>query len=133
MGNLCFSTKAVITIFIFCQHHADYLWRMCFIIHSSSQSKITFDTRSFPFRNVAFCAFNTLIAYGAFSESLEHWEASRVSAVIALAPVVTLIAVAVVSVIAPNWIPSEHFSFVAILGAGLVVTGSVAIALGKAD
>ncbi|MBD2509402.1 DMT family transporter [Nostoc muscorum FACHB-395] len=80
-----------------------------------------------------FCAFNTLIAYGAFSESLEHWEASRVSAVIALAPVVTLIAVAVVSVIAPNWIPSEHFSFVAILGAGLVVTGSVAIALGKAD
>ncbi|MBD2523851.1 DMT family transporter [Nostoc sp. FACHB-133] len=80
-----------------------------------------------------FCAFNTLIAYGAFSESLEHWEASRVSAVIALAPIVTLIAVAVVSVIAPDWIPSEHFSLVAILGAGLVVTGSVAIALGKAD
>ncbi|MEA5622166.1 DMT family transporter [Nostoc sp. UHCC 0251] len=82
---------------------------------------------------LVFCALNTLIAYGAFAESLEHWEASRVSAVLALAPIVTLISVAVVSVIAPNWIPSEHFSFIAILGAGLVVIGSVAIALGKTD
>ncbi|MCW5314705.1 EamA family transporter [Nostoc sp. KVJ3] len=80
-----------------------------------------------------FCALNTLIAYGAFAESLEHLEASRVSAVIALAPILTLISVAVVSVIAPDWIPSENFSFIAILGAGLVVIGSVAIALGKAD
>ncbi len=80
---------------------------------------------------LVFCALNTLIAYGAFAESLEHWEASRVSAVIALAPIVTLILVAVVSVIAPNWIPPEHFSFIAILGAALVVVGSVAIALGK--
>jgi drug/metabolite transporter (DMT)-like permease len=82
---------------------------------------------------LVFCALNTLIAYGAFAEALEHWEASRVSAVLALAPIVTLISVAVVSVIAPNWIPLEHFSFIAILGAGLVVTGSVAIALGKTN
>lgn len=82
---------------------------------------------------LVFCALNTLIAYGAFAESLEHWEASRVSAVLALAPIVTLISVAVVSVIAPDWTPPESFTFIAILGAGLVVTGSVAIALGKAD
>jgi drug/metabolite transporter (DMT)-like permease len=37
-----------------------------------------------------FCGFNTLIAYGAFAEALDHWEASRVSAVLALAPLVTL-------------------------------------------
>lgn len=80
-----------------------------------------------------FCALNTLIAYSAFAESLEHWEASRVSAVLALAPIVTLISVGVVSVIAPYWIPAEHFTFIAILGAALVVIGSVAIALVKAD
>ncbi|MEH2248739.1 DMT family transporter [Nostoc sp.] len=80
-----------------------------------------------------FCALNTLIAYGAFAESLEHWEASRVSAVLALAPIVTLISVVVVSVIAPDWILPEHFTFIAILGAALVVIGSVAIALAKAD
>ncbi|RCJ32696.1 hypothetical protein A6769_27130 [Nostoc punctiforme NIES-2108] len=95
--------------------------------------KSLFILDTFHLGMLIFCALNTLIAYGAFSESLQHWEASRVSAVIALAPIVTLIAVAVVSVIAPDWIPTEHFTLIAIFGAGLVVTGSVAIALGKAD
>ncbi|MDM9580535.1 DMT family transporter [Nostoc sp. GT001] len=95
--------------------------------------KSLFILDSFHLGMLVFCALNTLIAYGAFSESLQHWEASRVSAVIALAPIVTLIAVTVVSVIAPDWIPPEHFTLIAIFGAGLVVTGSVAIALGKAN
>jgi drug/metabolite transporter (DMT)-like permease len=93
--------------------------------------KSLFILDTFHLGMLVFCALNTLIAYGAFSESLQHWEASRVSAVIALAPIVTLISVAVVSVIAPSWIPPEHFTLIAIFGAGLVVTGSVAIALGK--
>ncbi|MHC5671692.1 DMT family transporter [Nostoc sp.] len=80
-----------------------------------------------------FCALNTLIAYGAFAESLEHWEASRVSAVLALAPIVTLILLGVLSIIAPSLTSLEHLTFTAILGAGLVVTGSVAIALRKAN
>lgn len=80
-----------------------------------------------------FCGLNTLIAYGAFAESLEHWEASRVSAVIALAPIVTLITVKIISIIAPSLIPPERFTFIAILGAVLVVIGSMAIALGKTE
>ncbi|MBE9105022.1 DMT family transporter [Nostoc cf. edaphicum LEGE 07299] len=95
--------------------------------------KSIFILDTFHLGMLIFCALNTLIAYGAFSESLQHWEASRVSAVIALAPIVTLISVAVVSVIAPSWTPPEHFTLIALFGAGLVVTGSVAIALGKAD
>ena len=39
-----------------------------------------------------FCAFNTLIAYGAFSESLKHWETTQVSSVVALTPLVTILA-----------------------------------------
>jgi drug/metabolite transporter (DMT)-like permease len=80
-----------------------------------------------------FCGFNTLIAYGAFAESLEHWEASRVSAVIALAPIVTLISISLVSLVTPDLIPPERFTLIGILGAVLVVVGSVAIALGKND
>lgn len=95
--------------------------------------KSLFILDTFHLGMLIFCALNTLIAYGAFSESLQHWEALRVSAVIALAPIVTLISVASVSVIAPSWTPPEHFTLIAIFGAGLVVTGSVAIALGKAD
>ncbi|MFN9481428.1 MAG: DMT family transporter, partial [Pseudanabaena sp.] len=48
-----------------------------------------------PLAALIFCALNTLIAYGAFAAALEHWEASRVSAVITLAPLVTLIASAI--------------------------------------
>ncbi|MEH2315774.1 DMT family transporter [Nostoc sp.] len=95
--------------------------------------KSLFILDTFHLGMLVFCALNTLIAYGAFAESLEHWEASRVSAVLALAPIVTLISVAVLSVIAPNLTSPEHLNFLAVLGAGLVVTGSVAIALGKAD
>jgi drug/metabolite transporter (DMT)-like permease len=78
-----------------------------------------------------FCALNTVFAYGAFAESLEHWEASRVSAVLALAPIVTLIAVEVTSVITPGLIPLERLTLIGIVGACLVVGGSVAIALKK--
>jgi len=78
-----------------------------------------------------FCGFNTLIAYGAFAEALDHWEASRVSAVLALAPLVTLLSVWAVSWLTPNLIPSEHLTLLGLLGAILVVAGSVAIATGK--
>lgn len=95
--------------------------------------KSLFILDNFHLGMLVFCALNTLVAYDAFAESLEHWEASRVSAVLALAPIVTLISVVVVSVIAPYLTPQENFTFIAILGAGSVVTGSVAIALTKAD
>ena len=78
-----------------------------------------------------FCGLNTLIAYGAFAESLEHWEASRVSAVLALAPIVTLIAMEVVSWLVPTLIAPENITVLGVVGAFLVVAGSMAIALGN--
>ena len=78
-----------------------------------------------------FCGFNTLMAYGAFAEALDHWEASRVSAVLALAPLITLISVWVVSWLTPNLIAPEQLTRLGVFGAILVVAGSVAIATGK--
>jgi len=78
-----------------------------------------------------FCGLNTLIAYGAFAEALEHWEASRVSAVLALTPVVTLVSVEIVSSLLPKWIASEQLTLLGLIGAILVVSGSMAIALGR--
>lgn len=74
-----------------------------------------------------FCGLNTLIAYGAFAEALEHWEASKVSAVLALAPIVTLVAVEIGSLLFPTLIAPEHLTTLAIVGASLVVAGSMAI------
>ncbi|MCF4969769.1 DMT family transporter [Nostoc sp. CMAA1605] len=88
---------------------------------------------SFHFIILLFCGLNTLIAYGSFAESLEHWEASRVSAVLTLAPIFTLISVEVTSLIAPNLIPPERLTLLGLCGACLVVAGSVAIALKKSQ
>ncbi len=78
-----------------------------------------------------FCAFNTLIAYGAFAAALEHWEASRVSVVLTLAPIVTLAA----STILPNFIPQllspSPLSLLGWIGAIAVVVGSMATSLGS--
>ncbi|MFH7029652.1 MAG: DMT family transporter [Heteroscytonema crispum UTEX LB 1556] len=93
--------------------------------------QIIFTLNYFQGGMLFFSALNTLIAYGAFAEALEHWEASRVSAVLALAPIVTLISVDIVSVIAPSLIPPERLTIIGIAGAVLVVLGSVAIALGQ--
>ena len=78
-----------------------------------------------------FCSFNTLLAFGSFAEALAHWQASRVSAVVASAPIVTVIFVSVLSSLAPTLVAAEKFTVLALFGAVLVVAGSAAIALGE--
>jgi drug/metabolite transporter (DMT)-like permease len=80
-----------------------------------------------------FCGLNTLVAYGAFAESLQHWEASKVSAILALTPLVTLLSVSVVWRLAPTILPHETITFAGLLGAVFVVLGSIGIALGKKE
>jgi drug/metabolite transporter (DMT)-like permease len=79
---------------------------------------------------LAFCALNTLVAYGAFAAALEHWEASRVSAVLALTPLATLAFAAA----AARWLPGhaapEALSPASWAGAGAVVAGSLLTSLG---
>jgi drug/metabolite transporter (DMT)-like permease len=78
-----------------------------------------------------FSGFNTFLAYGAFAEALEHWEASRVSAVLSLTPIVTLISVSSASMLFPMLIAAERITGLGVLGALLVVLGSSGIALGR--
>ncbi|MBI2380451.1 MAG: DMT family transporter [Gammaproteobacteria bacterium] len=78
---------------------------------------------------LAFCGLNTLIAYGCFAEALAHWEASRVSAVLALGPLMTLLAMELVGVFVPDWLAPESLSALSLAGAALVVSGSMLSAL----
>ena len=73
---------------------------------------------------LGFCAINTLVAYGAFAEALEHWEASRVSAILAVTPLLTILVVAGVHAFWPEVISLEHVSAWGFVGAALVVVGS---------
>ncbi|WP_119716794.1 DMT family transporter [Cognatilysobacter tabacisoli] len=76
-----------------------------------------------------FCAFNTVGAYGAFAEALAHWEASRVSAVLATTPLLCLGAAAVVHALFPQWLAAERITWLGWLGALLAVAGSAAVSL----
>lgn len=78
-----------------------------------------------------FSGLNTFLAYGAFAEALDHWEASRVSAVISLAPLFTLLSVFGTSVLFPNLLVPEQMTGLGVFGALLVVVGCIGIALGR--
>ncbi|SDH92596.1 DMT family transporter [Pseudomonas panipatensis] len=75
------------------------------------------------------CCLNTLVAYGAFAEALAHWEASRVSATLALTPLVTFASVALAASLWPDHVHPESVNGLAYLGALLVVSGSALTAL----
>jgi drug/metabolite transporter (DMT)-like permease len=78
-----------------------------------------------------FCGANTLVAYGAFAEALDHWEASRVSATLAITPLLTLLFMQVTNRLFPNYIEPEPLNTLSIMGALLVVAGSGITALSK--
>ena len=82
---------------------------------------------------LVFCTFNTLGAYGCFAEALVHWEASRVSAVIALTPLVTITAVLGYARLFPGSGMAAGLDALGLLGGLVVVVGSVMTALGRAS
>lgn len=80
---------------------------------------------------IAYCCLNTLLGYGAFVAAMENWEVSRVGAVLATAPIFTLGAMWVTHRLWPGLLRPESFNALAILGALIVVAGSIVSALGN--
>lgn len=78
-----------------------------------------------------YCSLLTILGYGAFAEALAHWEATRVSAVIAITPLITWSINQAASVLAPGYAQAETFTLLSLAGAGLVTAGSALTALGK--
>jgi drug/metabolite transporter (DMT)-like permease len=76
-----------------------------------------------------FCVANMLIAYGTFAESLRHLEASRVSAVLAIVPLGTLTIIEFLEWFAPDVLAPEPITWVGVVGAVMVVSGALMIAL----
>ncbi len=78
---------------------------------------------------LAFCCANTLAAYGAFGEALYHWELSRVSAVLATAPLFTIGGMWAVEHSGLALVAAEHLNALSVAGALMVVAGSMTCAL----
>jgi len=79
---------------------------------------------------LAYCCFNTLAGYGAFVTALQHWDVSRVGAVLATGPIFTLSAMWFTERIWPGLVRPEQLNGIAIVGALAVVVGSIVAALG---
>ena len=78
---------------------------------------------------LVFCCLNTLIAYGSFAEALNRWDASKVSATLALAPLFTIGSLELIVWLEPDYPFSDRLSPLAVFGAVLLVLGSVLTAL----
>lgn len=88
-----------------------------------------FALSQFQLALLAFCCLNTLVAYGCFAEALNLWDASKVSAMLALAPLFTIGGLKLIVFINPGYPHSDRLSWLSLLGAGLIVLGSVLTAL----
>jgi len=77
-----------------------------------------------------FCSINLVLAYGAFTEALQCWDASRVSAVITLAPLCTILTMWVAVSLWPDVFEDSQLNLLAYIGAVVVVIGSMLAALG---
>lgn len=78
---------------------------------------------------VLFCALNTLAAYGSFTAALNHWEASRVSAVLALTPLGAMAVSMLSHRLWPGWVGPEDIGWTGLVGAFMVVAGSMLTSL----
>jgi drug/metabolite transporter (DMT)-like permease len=78
---------------------------------------------------LVFCCLNTVVAYGAFAEALHHWEASKVSAVLAVTPLFTILFANITGWLFPDFLQAQQLNVWSWLGALMVVTGSALTAL----
>jgi len=72
---------------------------------------------------------NTIVAYGCFAEALNCWDASKVSAVLALAPLFTIGSLKLVVFFQPDYAFSDRLGMLSLFGACLLVLGSALTAL----
>jgi drug/metabolite transporter (DMT)-like permease len=80
---------------------------------------------------VLFGCLNMVVGYGAFTEALRVWQGAKVSAVIALAPVITIVSMQAAVTLWPAHFTGSGLNLWAYVGAALVVGGSMLAALGK--
>ncbi len=80
---------------------------------------------------IVYACINTVIAYGAFAEALNHWNASRVGMVLALTPVTTLLFINAFAYLFPDLLAAETIEAAGYIGMICIVLGSMLASMKK--
>jgi len=78
-----------------------------------------------------FLGLNTVLAYGFLAIAIKYAEATKVSVIIALNPILTFAGMAFLAVLEVSWIAFEHFTFLSIVGAVTVLAGAIITILSR--
>jgi drug/metabolite transporter (DMT)-like permease len=92
-----------------------------------------FDMTSLQLFALLFCCLNTIVAYGAFTEAMFVWQASKVSAVISLSPLFTFISMFIAVHLFPEQVKASDLDMWAYIGGGIVIMGSALTSMGRAN
>ncbi len=74
-----------------------------------------------------FCVFTTLGAFGSFAEALQHWEATKISAVLSTVPLIALGFAQLTVSLYPGLFETDPISTLSMVGAMVLVVGSYLI------
>ncbi len=74
-----------------------------------------------------YLGLNTVIAYGSLALAIKYTEAARVSVIITLNPIITLISMAILNRMEVSWIEHEAFTLMGWLGALSVIVGAIIV------
>jgi drug/metabolite transporter (DMT)-like permease len=133
LAAICWTGYAIVQKFLLQQFNSAetilvFYWIGTLIFLPLADFSLLSELSAVQWALLAFCGFNTLIAYGCFAEAMVHVEASRVSAIIALTPLLT---VGIVQLIPIPGIAAEQLGILSIIGACMVVCGSIITAVAK--
>ncbi|PJG85449.1 DMT family transporter [Conservatibacter flavescens] len=77
-----------------------------------------------------YCCANTLIGYGAYAEALNRWDVSKVSVVVTLVPLFTILFSHILHFFYPIYFANPELNMISYIGAFIVVLGAMLSAIG---
>lgn len=77
-----------------------------------------------------YCCINTLIGYGAYAEALNRWEVAKVSMIVTLVPLFTIVFSHLLHGIFPQYFTAPSLNNLSYIGACIVVFGAMLSAIG---
>lgn len=76
---------------------------------------------------LVYLGLNTVLAYGSLALAIKYTEATRVSVIITMNPIITFVVMWILTTMEVSWIEPESFSLLSIAGALTVLSGAILV------